>query len=188
MANVCWRCKRPMSSHDGPQCRIARNAKWSQETMPFRPLENPSVILEGTRIKVINNEGVLPPQMTPVGGRLSNFVGGGWKRITNNPYILSIVAKGYRLRFMSLPLLSLGDQISSGPRRNLGHEGTNQPHASKERDKEVPPNSPGFYSNVYLVRKASGGWRPVIDLKNLNSHIHAPHFRMFTTNSVLSSV
>ena len=53
---------------------------------------------------------------------------------------------------------------------------------------EVPPDSPGFYSNVFLVRKASGGWRPVIDLKNLNAHIHAPHFRMFTTNSVLSSV
>ena len=53
---------------------------------------------------------------------------------------------------------------------------------------EVPPNSPGFYSNVFLVRKASGGWRPVIDLKNLNAHIHAPHFRMFTANSVLSSV
>ena len=53
---------------------------------------------------------------------------------------------------------------------------------------EVPPNSPGFYSNVFLVQKASGGWRPVIDLKNLNAHIHAPHFRMFTTSSVLSSV
>ena len=53
---------------------------------------------------------------------------------------------------------------------------------------EVPPDSPGFYSNVFLVRKASGGWRPVTDLKNLNAHIHAPHFRMFTTSSVLSSV
>ena len=27
-----------------------------------------------------------------------------------------------------------------------------------------------------------------MDLKNLNAHIHAPHFRMFTTSSVLSSV
>ena len=53
---------------------------------------------------------------------------------------------------------------------------------------EVPPDSPGFYSNVFLVRKASGGWRPVIDLKNLNAHIHAPHFRTFTTSSVLSSI
>ena len=53
---------------------------------------------------------------------------------------------------------------------------------------EVPPDSPGFYSNIFLVRKASGGWRPVIDLKNLNTHIHTPHFHMFTTSSVLSSV
>ena len=53
---------------------------------------------------------------------------------------------------------------------------------------EVPPNSPGFYSNVFLVRKASGGWHSVIDLKNLNAHIWAPHFHMFTTSSVLSTV
>ena len=53
---------------------------------------------------------------------------------------------------------------------------------------EVPLNSPGFYSNICLVRKASGGWRPVIDLKNLNAHISAPHFHMSTTGSVLSSV
>ena len=53
---------------------------------------------------------------------------------------------------------------------------------------EVPPNSPGFYSNVFLVRKASGGWRPVIDLKSLNARISAPHFRMSTTGSFLSTV
>ena len=53
---------------------------------------------------------------------------------------------------------------------------------------EVPPNSPGFYSNVFLVQKASGGWCPVLDLKNLNAHIPAPHFHMLNTSSVLSSV
>ena len=53
---------------------------------------------------------------------------------------------------------------------------------------EVPLNSPGFYSNVFLVCKASGGWRPVIDLKSLNAHISAPHFRMSTTGSVLSTM
>ena len=61
-------------------------------------------------------------------------------------------------------------------------------HVQKNAITEVPPNSPGFYSNIFLVRKSSGGWPPVIDLKNLNAHIHAPHFRMFTTNSVLSSI
>ena len=119
---------------------------------------------------------MLPPQVTPVGGRLSNFVE-EWKRITNDPYVLSIVAKGYRLHFTSPPLLRQTPwEIKSpqDPQEVLGME--------------VPPDSPGFYSNVFLVRKSTGGWRPVVDLKNLNAYNHAPHFRMFTTSSVLSSV
>ena len=53
---------------------------------------------------------------------------------------------------------------------------------------EVPPDSPGVYSNIFLVHKASGGWRPVTDLKRLNAHILAPHFCMFTISSVPSTV
>ena len=56
--------------------------------------------LEVTR----KNEGVLPPQLVPVEGRLCQFVE-GWKRIRNDPYVLSIVAKGYRFRFTNPPLL-----------------------------------------------------------------------------------
>ena len=158
--------------------------------MPLRPLVSLSVIFGGKRIKVTNNEGVLPPQITPVVGRLSDFVE-GWKRITNDPYVLSIVAKGYRLRFTSPPLLrqtSLEIRSPQGQEEILGMREHISLMLQKNAITEVPPDSPGFYSNVFLVRKASGGWRPVIDLKNLNSHIHAPHFRMFTTNSVLSSV
>ena len=128
--------------------------------------------------------------MSPVGGRLSNFVE-GWKRITNDPYVLSIVAKGYRLRFTSPPLLrQIPWEIRSPqyPKEVFGMREQITIMLQKNAITEVPPDSPGFYSNVFLVRKASGGWRPVIDLKNLNAHIHAPHFRMFTTSSVLSSV
>ena len=66
---------------------------------------------------------MLPPQVTPVGGRLSNFVEGR-RCITNDPYVPSIVAKGYRLRFTSPPLLrqsftsrvqGLGDSCSRTP-------------------------------------------------------------------------
>ena len=53
---------------------------------------------------------------------------------------------------------------------------------------EISPDTSVFYSNVFLVRKASGGWRPVIDLKQLNHHINAPHFHMHTISSVLSTV
>ena len=135
-----------------------------------------------------NNEGVLPPQATPVRGRLSKFVE-GWKHITNDTYVLSIIAKGYRLHFTNPPLLRQNPwEISSpqGLEEILGMREQITLMLQKNAITEVPSNSPGFYSNVFLVHKASGGWRP--DLKNLNAHIHAPHFRMFTTNSVLSSV
>ena len=59
----------------------------------------------------------------------------GWKCITNDPYVLSIVAKGYRLRFTSPSTPNpLGDQIPPGARGNSRHAGTNHPHASEERN------------------------------------------------------
>ena len=114
---------------------------------------------------------MLPPQVSSVGERLSNFVE-GWKRITNDPYILSIVAKGYRLRFTSPPLLRQTPwEIRSpqDPKEVLGMREQITLMLQKNAITEVPPDSPGFYSNVFLVRKASGGCRPVIDLKNLNA-------------------
>ena len=53
---------------------------------------------------------------------------------------------------------------------------------------EISLDTPGFYSNAFMVCKASGGWRPVIDLKQLNHHIDAPHFGIHTINSVLSTI
>ena len=61
----------------------------------------------------------------------------GWKRITNDPYILSIVGQGVQTSFYEStpsPTNSMGDQISTGSSRNLGHAGTNFPYAPKERD------------------------------------------------------
>ena len=84
-------------------------------TTPLKPLERTDVTYEG-KVKVKSNDGVLPSQPAPVGGRLSEFVE-GWKRITNDPYVLSIVAKWYRL----LRVHPLGDKISPGARINSGH-------------------------------------------------------------------
>ncbi|XP_068243466.1 uncharacterized protein [Palaemon carinicauda] len=41
----------------------------------------------------------------------------------------------------------------------------------KDALQEVVDGSPGFYSQLFLVRKASGGWRPVIDLSTLNGFV-----------------
>ena len=47
---------------------------------------------------------------------------------------------------------------------------------------------PGFYIRLFLVEKASGGWRPVIDLSHLNEFVQLTPFKMETVASVLLSV
>ena len=53
---------------------------------------------------------------------------------------------------------------------------------------EEAPHDQGFYSRLFVVRKTSGSWRPVIDLSSLNAFINKTQFRMETVQSVLSSV
>ena len=106
----------------------------------------PLRVSEEIRTREINNEGVLPPQVSPVGGRLSNLVE-GWKRITNDPYVLSIVAKGYRLRFTSPPFLRQTPwEIRSpqDPQEILGMREQISLMLQKNVITEVPPDSPGF--------------------------------------------
>ena len=46
--------------------------------------------------------------------------------------------------------------------------------------------SPGIYSRLFLVPKARGTWRPIIDLSVLNTHIQCPSFKMETNGSLLN--
>jgi hypothetical protein len=48
--------------------------------------------------------------------------------------------------------------------------------------------SPGLYSHMFLVRKSSGGWRPVLNLSKLNLYVDNRSFRMDTPATVLASV
>ena len=43
---------------------------------------------------------------------------------------------------------------------------------------------PGFYSRLFLVRKATGEWRPIIDLSSLNVFVHCPSFTMEKPRSI----
>ena len=51
---------------------------------------------------------------------------------------------------------------------------------------EVPEG--GFVSTLFLVPKKDGGQRPVINLKNLNSFVDAPHFKMEGIHTLKSLV
>ena len=47
---------------------------------------------------------------------------------------------------------------------------------------------PGFYSHLFLVLKATGGWSPMIDLSHPNGFVLHTPFKMETIVSVLLSV
>ena len=72
------------------------------------------------------------------------------------------------------------------------HQGSRlKPGASKPSSEgavEPAPQSPGFYSCLFLVKKASGSWRPIIDLSTLNGFITSSRFHMETPRSVLNSI
>ena len=59
---------------------------------------------------------------------------------------------------------------------------------SKGALERVTDPDPGFYSRLFLVEKASGGWRPVIDLSPLSEFVRQTPFKMETASSVLLSV
>ena len=79
---------------------------------------------------------------------------------------------------------SLGNTIPPGDIEDPGISLMLQRNAISE----ISPDTLGFYSNAFMVRKASGAWRPVIDLKQLNHHIDAPHFHIHTISSLLSTI
>ena len=51
-----------------------------------------------------------------------------------------------------------------------------------------PPVSPGFYGRIFVVPKATGGWRPVLDLSPLNRYLRRIRFRMETAASIRSAI
>jgi hypothetical protein len=52
----------------------------------------------------------------------------------------------------------------------------------------VNQHSPGFYGRIFVVPKANGGWRPVLDLSHLNLFLRKIKFRMETPQSVRAAI
>ena len=49
-------------------------------------------------------------------------------------------------------------------------------------------DGPDFYSSLFLVEKRPGGWRPILNLKELNILVTPPSFKMDTLQSVVVSL
>ena len=104
---------------------------------------------------------------------------------------MEVLREGYRILFSRGPPLS--DQPLPMPSyspssirgKALEKEFLDLLH---KRAIEQAPQTPGFYSRLFVVQKDSGSWRPIIDLSTLNTFIVSQRFHMETPQSVLRSI
>lgn len=116
------------------------------------------------------------------GGRISRFVD-VWRNITGDPWILETVQHGLSLDFISLPT-----------QQRIPHNAVMNAEQIRICTEEIASllgkgaitqvTDYGFISGFFLVPKASGGWRPIINLKALNLFIQHRHFKMEGVNTV----
>ena len=64
------------------------------------------------------------------------------------------------------------------------YTGRDRSVSEKEAIEPIPHNQAKFVSNFFLVKEKSGGFRPVINLRNLNQFIHTEHFTMETVTNL----
>ena len=113
----------------------------------------------------------------PVGARLQHFLP-NWQAITDDPWILNTIGE-YSLELTSTPRqhhavqpIALNQEKSAGLTTEIGKL------LQKEAIRPVKASPGEFLSPIFLVPKADGSWRPVINLQDLNSHIAQHHFKM----------
>ena len=104
-----------------------------------------------------------------------------WRAIEVESWVLSVLWDRYRIPFLDTPPLartpiSFPTYRSGSPRSPVLGQGI------------VLDLGPGFYSRLFLVEKATGGWCPVIDLPHLNTFVLQTPLKMETVASVLLSV
>ena len=118
----------------------------------------------------------------PVGGRLSLFRK-NWERITQDNWILHTI-QGLKLEFVSTPPHQVIHQPQLDPEKAQALSDEVNKLFQKRAIVPAIEDGTGFVSPVFVVPKAGGQWRPVINLKALNHFVIAPHFKMESIKTV----
>ena len=118
-----------------------------------------------------------------MGGRLAHFAE-KWEEITDNKWVLSIVQNGFRIPFIKIPpLSSVPIRMSQSSSPFLREEIENLLN-KRAVERVQNPETPGFYSRIFLVPKKNGKFRLILDLSLLNCYIEKQAFKMETVKSV----
>ena len=122
------------------------------------------------------NLALLPAHASkPVGGRTQLFAP-NWARLTQDAWVLSAI-NGYCLPLSRWPQ---SHHANFSPTQDQAY--AIQVEAEKLIEKEaavmVPRAQIWISSPFFVVPKSGGGYRPILDLRYLNTHLEAPHFKM----------
>ena len=142
----------------------------------------------------------MPGRSQPDGVTLPMRVGGclsshwrRWQEIGAETWVVTVLRDGYRVPFKDSPPplartpVSFPTYRAGSPRAQALRQEVEAMLAKGALEIARDPG-PGFYSRLFLVEKATGGWRPVIDLSHLNDFVQLTPFKMETVASVLLSV
>ena len=104
---------------------------------------------------------------------------------------MEVLREGYAIPFRMPPPLSPTPIIldSYSPQSVKGRALDEEIQALRHKGAVEPaPPTPGFFSRMFVVTKATGGWRPIIDLSTLSLDVDRTPFRMETSQMVLRAV
>ena len=128
-----------------------------------------------------------------MGARLQHFAH-RWSKYTTDPWVLSVVRCGYGLQFnpeMGHPPLT-NQPVEMSDRRPESVLLLKQAVTDLLQKEAIEivenPDTPGFYSRLFLVPKRDGGFRPIIDLKPLNAFLTKEKFKMETQASISAAL
>ena len=175
-----------------PRVSLARGRRKARVRLPFpHPPEAPAAL----EVKVREPGRSLPdgvPLPVKVGGCLSQHWR-QWQAIGAEIWVVTVLRDGYRVPFRDSPPplartpVSFPTYRAGSPRAQALRQEVEAMLAKGALEIARDPG-PGFYSRLFLVEKATGGWRPVIDLSHLNDFVQLTSFKMETVASVLLSV
>ena len=151
--------------------------------MPYKP-ERPQTLMTS----LMPLESASPQFDGPVGGWLAQFWA-SWHLIGAEKWVINVLRNGYKIPLKQKPPLSTDPVIFSTCPGSMKTDALHQEvlELINKSAIELAPNNPGFFSRLFVVPKASGGWRPVIDLSTLNKYVICNPFKMETPRSVLAA-
>ena len=128
----------------------------------------------------------------PVGGHLRSFKR-DWQTNKCSYNVLNIITNGYVLPFMSKPNLARFPLIQSGYKALQKDQALASSIQSLLLKKAIERVENGKYlglnyTRLFLVPKHHQWWRPVIDLRRLNTFLLVEKFEMETPESIRTSV